>query len=358
MPLNSRRSLGDTLPCFLPTEKERLERGWPHQVILEDDSAAPPERLALTVARGKTHVHGVWPREALHRYLRLMDCVGFEGMAVRVLSRKAEAALRTAGPPSAAEATAWLARAVHSYVHHDHARARELVFAIEALIGADRTLETVVRGFEAAPLTVDRRGAMFYQPSFKFGIATALPFVMLRASRKVAKASLRRLADEAKRFAGAGTKHVDLKWVATALAIASGGAAAVQTHFGKDMRQVFYLDYCADDPAWVRERLAANPRLPCTVRTLWIAGPAAMSGLSARKFSSPDLIATMRDVGMLQSPETVDFALSLVGRSAAKDAPLAWLASHAAYARPILLRAAKGNGPRADVAKAVLARLG
>jgi len=44
----------------------------------------------------------------------------------------------------------------------------------------------------------------------------------------------------------------------------------------------------------------------------------------------------MRDFGMIRARETVELALSLVGRSTAKDAPAKWIAAHAEYAMPIV----------------------
>jgi hypothetical protein len=54
---------------------------------------------------------------------------------------------------------------------------------------------------------------------------------------------------------------------------------------------------------------------------------------------------------MVRAPEVVDFMLSLIGKSAAKDVPMKWFEAHADYARPIV---AKSKSP---AAKAVASKL-
>ncbi len=109
--------------AFSAAEDERLARGWPHQVIFDGRADIRPEGVALSVARRKTELHGVWPREALHRYLRLVMEVRFESMGLRTLSKKAAVALATEGASSVETATSWLALGVDAFVDHDHARA-------------------------------------------------------------------------------------------------------------------------------------------------------------------------------------------------------------------------------------------
>jgi hypothetical protein len=86
-----------------------------------------------------------------------------------------------------------------------------------------------------------------------------------------------------------------------------------------------------------------------SVRLAKLAGVSVLDGLMKRKFSSPELVAALRDFGMVRAPEVVELALSLVGKSALKEAPLEWLVAHADYARPIV--------ERSKSTKAVLARM-
>ena len=87
------------------------------------------------------------------------------------------------------------------------------------------------------------------------------------------------------------------------------------------------------------------------MRLAKLGGVSVLEGLVKRKFSSPELVAALRDFGMVRSPEVVELALSLVGKSALKDAPIEWLVAHADYAKPIVQRS------KGAAAKAVLARM-
>ncbi len=127
-------------------------------------------------------------------------------------------------------------------------------------------------------MKVDRRGSLFYQPSVKYGVASATPFVMLRGSTAVRRAVMPRLCEQAARFAHAGKKHREFELVASGLKLTTDGSAHVKARFGTDSVALFYADYCVDDPAWVQERLAANRRAPCSVRTIWITSVAIGNG--------------------------------------------------------------------------------
>ncbi len=95
-----------------------------------------------------------------------------------------------------------------------------------------------------------------------------------------------------------------------------------------------------------------------SVRLAKIAGPDTLERLSDRKFGACELPSMVRGFGMVKSEHVVRWILGLVGKSAAKDAPLAWFRAHAAFARPILERTAKTTGGLATQASSVLRALG
>ncbi len=347
--------------CFDEADDVLRASGWPHRVIFVDGHPheARADKFAFSaLSSGVEKYHGVWPREVAYRYVRAIAASRFDRWRLKQEKkpRAAFKALSIAGPPTKAEAKSWLVDAVVSYADHEHIEAEEFVYLIEAIIGADEALDALATGFETATDKIDRRGRNFYQADFKGAVAGAIAFVALRASKSARARHLPRLAKEQVRFTKAAVKTDDFEFCAESLALSLEGSVAIKRRFGANAEKLRYLDYAGDDPDWVRELVAANPEAGCTIRLVAIAGVAAMKNLANCAFSAGQLAPALRDFGMVRAPESVAFAISLLGRTSVKDAPIKWLIAHADYARPFVERAAK-HGPNAAVARAALRQL-
>ena len=136
------------------------------------------------------------------------------------------------------------------------------------------------------------------------------------------------------------------------------GRAGIDRWLGPTRRSSIAAEYAHDDPDYVRACVTeGEDSAPISVRLVAIAGPSVMKNITRRKFYAADLQAVMRDFGMIRTPETVELALSLVGRTTAKDAPVKWIAAHADYAMPIVESfASRGNARAKAVAKIISAK--
>jgi hypothetical protein len=184
---------------------------------------------------------------------------------------------------------------------------------------------------------------------FKKAMAGAVGFLLLRASKDRAKKLTERLAAQHDRFATAAKTDRRWRWCAEHFDMSLNGATGVKRAW-PGRKSTIIAEYAHDDPDYVRECVAENPTAPMSVRLVAIAGADVMKGLAKRRWYAAELPSVMRDFGMVRTPETVELALSLVGKSAAKDAPIKWLAEHADYARPMVERAAKAGNASAKAA--------
>lgn len=334
--------------CFDARDDTRLARGWPHCVELAighaHDKRPARSAVSLALTNGPKY-YTLWPREVTHRFLRAMAVLRLDRDRLRgTIGRNARAALAREGAPTHDESKTWLTEATAGWAYFESSRTREFVFAIEALIGADDALDAIATGFENATLRMNRRGNMIYEQTFKAAIALATPFVGIRASKPAWAKYVSRIDEQRRRFDKPGWQGC-----VEAFDIVVGGASFIRRTFKPTP---IWIDY-VDDPAWVLAALEDNATVSCSVRAVAIAGLGAMKGLSRRKFAPPSLPSVMRDFGMIRSPEAVTFALSIVGRSSAKDTPLRWLVAHGDYAHDIV-EAAAARGPHASIAKSVL----
>ena len=163
----------------------------------------------------------------------------------------------------------------------DHAR--DYVFLVEALVGADATLEAIADGFES--MRGEPRDV--FQLAFKTGVAAAAGFVLLRA--KNGKTHARRL--EAFRKTLAKKKR---HWHMTAgyLDASLHGAAGLRRWLAPDRHSLIWAEYAKDDPDYVMECIAeCEADTPMTVRLVAIAGTSAMKNITRRKWYADDLPA-------------------------------------------------------------------
>ncbi len=347
--------------CFTPAEDERLAAGWPYMVAFadghKDDKRA--EKAAFTAARRGSKYDRLWPREVLYRYLRGKVALRFDRDVLQrdVPPRTYTKAVAIQGAPSQAEAKAWLQDGIGAFADEDNERVSNFVYAVEAIIGTDETLDAIATGFEATTTKADRRGYLIYKPGFKRIVAETIAFLFHRASKRAVTKYTPRFLEQQASYERAGQKDRDVGVVANGFALSLGGSAALKQRYGRTSVPAWFLDYAADDPPFVLERLLACPKNGCTVRTISIAGTEGMKGLAAREFIPQKLGAVLRDFGMIRAPETVELVLTMLGRPALKDAPLQWLLAHAEYARPMVAIAAKAKGRQGALASSVLKRI-
>ncbi len=340
--------------CFTEAEDDLLASGWPRMVRLVDGHPHDrnPTKSALAwVASSRAKYFSDWPREVAYRALRA-------GPAFRVPSATASkvrlgprdlAAISKSGPLPTADVKAALVSVVASldaYVYES--RVRDWIFIVEAVIGADETLEAIAEGFERSNTAI-RVTATSWRVSVKQRVAATLGFLLLRVSKERAKEHAARLAEQHARFAAAAKTQPAWVGCVDAFDVSLNGAAAVKRRLGR-RKSTILAEYAHDDPDYVRECVAEDATAPMSVRLVAIAGTGVMKGLAKRRWYAAELPSAMRDFGMVRAPETVELALSLFGKSAAKDAPIHWLTTHADYARPIVERAAKAGSASAKAA--------
>ena len=289
-----------------------------------------------------------WPREVAWRVLR----VGPRTLLGADVTKPVLAALAQPGAPSADEVRAKLVDVVAKMDEHTYEfKVEDFVYLAEAMIGADATLDAIAEGFEKSkPKTVKPGAGTPMESYVKKYVASTLGFLLLRAKKP---APLRkRLEAQHARFAQMAKKSDDWSWCALTFDLALGGGAAYKRALAGGWRiDLRTLEHAGDDPALVRDCVAKEPKQAMTVRIPTIGGVGVLANLSKRKFSASELESAVRDFGMIRAPEVVDFVLGLVGKSAAKDAPMKWFEAHADYARPFV---AKSKSP---AAKAVLSKL-
>jgi hypothetical protein len=269
------------------------------------------------------------------------------------LGKREMAAVATNGVMGKAEVRAAVSNTIATldgFVYDS--KARDWVFIAETVLGADETLEAIADGFERSS-TATRSNSISWGMHFKHHVAHTIGFLLLRASKTRVAEHVARLAKQHARFAAAAKKHHGWALCSRAFDVSLDGAAGVKRVM-TGRKSTFFAEYAHDDPDYVRECVSDNEAAPMSVRLVAIAGLDVMKGLAKRRWYAAEVPSVMRDFGMVRAPETVELALSLVGKSAAKGAPIAWLTAHADYARPMVERAAKtGNA----AAKAALSQM-
>jgi len=343
---------------FTRADDELLSRGWPHLVRLIDDHRHDhaPEKFALaTVSATEPIYFSDWPREVAYRFLRTGCVTEFREGAGRGLTAHTRKALADGRPLGKAEASRLLHDAVRRSEEGDEFKVRDFVFGIEAVAGTDATLDAICSGLEKNRLALPRNQSEPMHALFLAHVAGAAGFLLLRASAAARKKSIRRLDAQRERMEQTGAE--DWEPCATNLDLATGGAAAVKRAFAGRTPDLDLVEYAHDDPAFVRKCASQRASQPISVHLAAIGGPKVMEGLAARRYPSSLLPYVMRDFGMIKAPQTVDLALALLGKSAAKGAPMRWLEEHADYAVPLLAKLAKGSSARARAAKTAFRRL-
>ncbi len=348
--------------CFTPAEDALLAQGWPRVVAFVDghphDKRPVPNALKVFNASDPIYFTE-WPRNVAYRFLRAGDATQFERNATKTaeITAAASAAVENDTPFTKAEAIAAFRRAFRRSDEFYQFKSGDYVLALEQLAGTEAILDALAAELPAFTPTQSKGGTPF-NSYFKARVAHLVGFMLLRVSDDVATRIRNELEPERKRLdalVSAQSLH-DWSPFTEGLDMSLHGAAAVRRAMTGRI-SLDSLEHAHDDPAWVRECVRAEPKQPMSVRLAKIAGPEALEQLSARKFAARELPSMVRDFGMVKSEHVVRWILSLVGKSALKDAPLAWFRAHAAYARPILESASKKTGGLATQASSVLRAL-
>jgi hypothetical protein len=343
---------------FTDQEQTLLDRGWPRMIrlVAEHPHDKNPARAALSWLETTTEdrYYAEWPREVAYRALRLGPQVRMKrGTAPATKIRPRELSLVAKdGPPARDETRAALALRVAKFTGAtSHQRATDDVYLAETILGADETLVAIAEGFESMKLA----RADVFTLRYKEAVASTLRFLLRRAKDRTEHA--RRLGEQLARIRTLHTKSPQTwRMVLGYLDASLHGSAGVARFLGPRRHSLLWAEY-ADDVPFVRGFVdACEKTAPMFVPVVAIAGAYAMKDITKRKWYAADLRAVMRDFGMIRAPETVDLALSLVGRTTVKDAPVRWIASHADFAMPIVEAfARKGNARAKAVAKIISA---
>lgn len=343
---------------FTEEEQALLDRGWPRMIRLVDGHPHDenPERAVLSwlETTREDRYRSEWPREVAYRAIRLgPQFRAKHGTVAPTKIGKNELRLAAkAGPPSVDETRAILVKRVATFSGGaSDQRATDDVYLAETTLGADATLDAIAEGFEAW-----KPGARAdpWKNAYKNGVASTIGFLLRRSQR--AKKHIARLDEQLARARALHAKapHV-WRMLVGYLDASLHASAGVARFLGAHRHSLLWAEYAHDDPAFVRKSVdECEKSAPMFVPVVAIAGPYAMRGITKRKWYAADLPAVMRDFGMIRAPETVELALSLVGRTTVKDAPAKWTASHADYAMPIVeALARKGNAKAKAVAKII-----
>lgn len=336
--------------CFRPEDDEKLARGYPNMIVpvdgLNQDRAPAKSAMKWYMASDPIYFTE-WPREVLHRILRVFADDAFKGGGGNGDAMKA---LDTNGPPDAKMLLAAIGKMFETgkvnYAFHK----RTLVYGTEVIAGTDATLMAIANAFASSAW---KTPAETLNESCRDTLIECVAFLFMRASPKVVKAAREKIVPLDPKVAKA------YEWCAQTIDRTLHGAAAVKrtitTRCGLELDALVSdasLELAGDDPDWVREMVAkAKPTEPMSVRVAHIAGPSVLADLEKRKWPAVKMPSIVRDFGMIRDPAIVTFMLSLVGKSSVKDAPLEWFRAHADYARPLLEKT------RGDSAKAILRQL-
>ncbi len=345
--------------CFTAADEALLAGGWPRQVRLVDGhphDKNPVKSATAWLASYQAKYHSDWPREVAYRALRAGPRIKIAGAtAAHVkLNRNDVARLEAPGRMSVAETRAALVELVASFrAHTVDLKVRDWVYIAETILGADATLDAIAEGFDEVAKKPVSRWVPEHECVAK-AVASILGFVLLRAPKKNIKKHTERLAEHHARFSTAAVKERRWQHTVGYFDMSLNGAAGVM-RYARGRKSTWWAEYAHDDPDYVRDCVAADSTAPMSVRLVSIAGVEVMKNLTKRRFYADELPSVMRDFGMVRAPEAVELALSLIGKSTTKDAPIQWLKAHVEYARPFVERAAKSGEHKAKVALRLMA---
>ncbi len=335
--------------CFRPEDDEKLARGYPNLIEpvdgLNQDKAPAKSAMKWYMASDPIYFTE-WPREVLHRILRVFADDAFKPHGVGDTMK----ALETKGAPDADPLLAAIGKMFETgkvnYAFHK----RTLVYGTETIAGTDATLMAIANAFASSKWKVP---AETLNESCRDTLIECAAFLFLRASPKVVKEAREKIVPLEPKLAKA------YEWCAQTIDCTLHGAAGVKrtitTTCGLEVGALgsdASVELAGDDPNWVREMVAkAKPAEPMSVRVAHIGGPSVLANLSKRKWPAVKMPSIVRDFGMIRDPEIVTFMLSLIGKSSVKDAPLEWFRAHADDAKGILKKT------KGDSAKAILRQL-
>lgn len=332
--------------AYAPEQDLLFALGWPHLRWLRDDhpdDVAPTEATLMRISSEHGWYGLVWPRGLATRFVR-----GYARSSVNACNLNPTHALPVladATPIRASEGPRLLAQLFGNRRYRGGAPAEHFVFLLEAMHGPDLVLGWALTAFEQAaaatePLDRDEEACT---------LATTMGLLMLRVPPAAAAAARARI--EAL-LATAPTQPLREH-----LRAAIGGAPGAQA---MGLQPSFYLNV-TDDPAAVAAAAKVGKHIT-SGRLIFLGGADVVRAILPhwrRVESEHETVALARWLAEVQLPEAIELLATLAVGSRARGAATALLATRAAYARPVLERAAKGpSGDTYQKALALLARAG
>lgn len=334
--------------CFTPEQDALYARGWPHVVVLDDDTTERKPSLAKLYKKylGVFPISR-WPRAMAHALVRA--CTAIQTGAIATWQPTGTAT--DTAPITIADARAAIARQLgaprrRSYVADEH-----LVLCIEALIGPDAALELIVDALAGLPrerwprpgdpfdpdavamnpnmAPQIHRANVLYENSNVGSFAYLAGYLLLRASNADARARLEALW-QATTDAGAIAGEETLRG---GLDLALHGSDAMRRLAPWSHWQYLYCWGLVDDEALLRARFAARDKAQWDPdpRHVWSC-PALVDVV----FRKPVLRALgdrrlqfLENVGMFDHPAVVALMRDWAADKKSGAFATRWLAEHA-----------------------------
>jgi len=323
--------------CFTREQARRWAIGWTAIRYLVDghpDDANPKTgatKWNRNTAGNRTRPL-VWPRLVAHRLVREWT------QDDEAVKKKGHA------PVDEAEARALVTRCMF-----EHGECEDVLFTLEAIVGAEPILDAAIAALEQVKKNPSSDGALF------------CGFLLLRVPPAVAKRQRARLEALYQSLAKPKVKR-GKHYLITSLDLMLHGAEAVERNglehsmWSERWRYAF-----CEDPAILLDHYT-RPGAECPVLawSAWYAGPEVLPLLlkaNEAPWSPSEIPELLEQVATFADPRATDVMAHFLGNKAAGDVPLAWMRAHPKLAKPRLAELAAEKGKVAATAKKALAAL-
>ena len=164
--------------CFRPEDDEKLARGWPNLIAaidgLTQDKAPGKSAMKWYMASDPIYFTE-WPREVLHRILRVFAVDAFKPHRVGDTMK----ALDTKGPPDAEELLDAIGKMFETGMVNYAFHKRTLVYGTELIAGTDATLLAIANAFASSKW---KTPAETFNESCRDTLIECAAFLFMRAS--------------------------------------------------------------------------------------------------------------------------------------------------------------------------------
>ncbi|MCA9643279.1 MAG: hypothetical protein KC492_21420 [Myxococcales bacterium] len=312
-----------------------------------DDFDTWQQRTTTLLYHGQ---NSLTPRAVAFRRLRMLGCK--EPYVGREYSDEYRAALTNPEPVDVESAKAFMA----TYIESNLTVQFGPLYMFEALFGPDATLDAVVPLIEASdPNKLHDRKLNYY--------ASGLAPVLRRASEKAAKSATTKLE---KAFAkSTEDARAQPQSVARGIGMAIGGAEFAEKYARRTNGPVdqIYLEWCEDNPEFVRSQLVDAPVVVPYVsypRLVFIAGDAVWPryrAVAAKQKDAESHAEAVALYGLIKSEGAARMLCWLATKSKAKAAAAQWIQEHQDVFLEFVERIAAGSDDDAKHAQAVVKQL-